>query len=440
MLPHGRLPTILGQALGGFLSLGPVPGVAAAVLALVAGVSAAALCVLASPPIDAETQGPPDAARARGPGFVSIAAALGIAPIVVANLLSITFGHAYHLFPAVPWLALVIGLGVTRLPSRVWRIGIPALVAWNVWGLGYRPLDLDNARDWRFVRLSWQEAVRSSEVARRLSGDARQLLSARPESLVVLYQEMPPFCMFQTEDGPATREALLDARVRTFWVNDPPSDVREDRLSILTFNYDRLHLERARWTNSTAIRRAINAILARRGRAANAFTLYDQTSDSARFDFDRAYLRAAAALLEEGPDGLVRGLARAGLEDTLGTEPARLAEPIGAIDSALGSAFAAALRNPRHAESHVALADLLVARHVLPRAGLELRIAVTLDPTRWQDRYRLACLLVDLGGVTEALVDLEEIAASPAAGPLAGEARAMIARLPRQDQPKLRGG
>jgi hypothetical protein len=127
----------------------------------------------------------------------------------------------------------------------------------------------------------------------------------------------------------------------------------------------------------------------------------------------------------------MRGLAEAGLADTLGGAPTALARPLTAMSAPLGAALAAMLQHPLSAATHAALADSLLVRDVTPRAGLELRIAVTLDPGRQRDRYRLALVMVELGGSDEALVELRQIADDPFAGRLASEARETIGQLTR---------
>ena len=426
-----RLPTILGYMLEGFVSR-PAPGKWSLALAALAGVGAV-LLISARPTPAAKHPPGPERSLAGGTTFTAIAAALGLAPVIAAHVLHLTYANGYQAFPAVPWIALLFAQAVTRLPAPLWRTAVPLLVAWNVWALGFKPPDLEQRASWQLHRQdwNWHEAVRLTAVLERLQADVRQQLAVRPESLVVLYEWMPPDCLFQTEDGPATREALDDRTVRAYWVNEPPADVRGDRLAILTFDLERLHLERAPSTDAAAVTRAISAVMARRGDLADVFARYGESPNSARFD--RAYVRAAAALLEEGPAGFVRGLARAGLADTLGPTPAELAEPLAAIDPALGSAFVAALRRPSSAAAHAALAETLLARRVLPRAGLELRIAVTLDPARHGDRYRLAQVMVELGGTKEALAELSEMARDPSAGTAAYQAHQLFERLERGD-------
>jgi len=419
----GRLARILGEVLGGFVApLAPPPPHALG-LALLAGAGAAVLCVWAQ-------RAARDAAGApeRGVAFVVLAVALGLAPLVLGHVTKLTFAHAYHAFPAAPWLALALAALLTRLPAVAWQVAIPLLVAWNAWGLAIRPVDLEQREAWRFRRWDWTEATRIAAVSRRLEGDLVTLLAQRPDSLVVLYEGMPQGCFFQTEDGPATREALRDRGVRAYWVNDPAPHLTAGRIALLEFDTERFHLAIAPWSQGLAIHRAMNAIVAGRGAAAEAFTLYGAAGDSARFDRD--YLRAAATLLEDGPAACARRLAAEGLGDSLGAAPDSLAEPVARADPRLGAALAGVLRRPLGAASHAALAAALLERGVLPRAALELRIAVTLDPGRREERYRLAELLVRLGGIDEARTELRALVADPDAGPLTEAARRSLAELP----------
>ena len=423
-----RLPATLLQILTEFVSRHPAPGPGSVALAVSAGVCAFALFAYAArrPQPDAhELAAPPPG----GVAFVAGAAALGLLPLGVAPLLGLTLTQAYYAYPAVPWLALGLGVLVTRLPAPLWRTGLAALVAWNVLGTGVHAVDLDRPQAWRFHRWSWDEAVRLSAVTGRLTSDLRATLAHRPDSLVVLYEGVPRGCFFQTEDGPASREALADPGVRAYWVNRPPRDVDADRLAIVGFDAGRFHLVRERWSSLTAVRRAMEAAIAGRGRAANALALYTEAPDSA--GFDRGYLRAAAALLDDGPEGFLEGLADLGLDDTLGWKPGALAAPIAVVDAPLGAALAEALRQPLTASAHAALADSLLARGVVPRAALELRVAVTLDPTRWADRLRLAQVMAALGGEEEAADELAALGKQSRAGPVAAEARRVLKALRR---------
>ncbi|TMQ70457.1 MAG: hypothetical protein E6K81_12545 [Candidatus Eisenbacteria bacterium] len=402
-----RLPATLLQILTEFVSRHPAPGPGSVALAVSAGVCAFALFAYAArrPQPDAhELAAPPPG----GVAFVAGAAALGLLPLGVAPLLGLTLTQAYYAYPAVPWLALGLGVLVTRLPAPLWRTGLAALVAWNVLGTGVHAVDLDRPQAWRFHRWSWDEAVRLSAVTGRLTSDLRATLAHRPDSLVVLYEGVPRGCFFQTEDGPASREALADPGVRAYWVNRPPRDVDADRLAIVGFDAGRFHLVRERWSSLTAVRRAMEAAIAGRGRAANALALYTEAPDSA--GFDRGYLRAAAALLDDGPEGFLEGLADLGLDDTLGWKPGALAAPIAVVDAPLGAALAEALRQPLTASAHAALADSLLARGVVPR---------------------LAQVMAALGGEEEAADELAALGKERHAGPVAAEARRVLKALRR---------
>jgi hypothetical protein len=418
-----QLPSVVGHMVMSFIGSTPVWTDWTPWLAVTAGV-AALLLILASARNGLATSA---WTPTRAMAFASIGFASAVAPVVVAHLMNVTTAQSYQLFPASPWLAVLFARLVTAFPVRVWRVGVPLLAVWNVGTTGLGRPNLEDSATWNFHEWSWRGAVRFSAVTERLRADVREQLSARPESLVVLYEGMPPTTFFQTEDGPATREALRDLSVRAHWVNEPPPDVSASRLSILSFDLRRFRLETAHWSNTTAVRRAIDAMLARRGNAANAFALYESSPDSAIFD--RGYVRAAAALLNDGPRAFVAGLANAGLNDTLGTQADVLAEPIAAVDPLLGRALATVLHHPLDASTHVALADSLLRRGVAARAGLELRIAVTLDPTRLEDRYRLAMLLVSVGGTVEALAELRELRKAPSLGALESDVDAAIQRL-----------
>ena len=418
----GRLPAILGEVLGGFVAGRPAPGPASVVLAILAGGSAAWLIAAR-----VRRGGTRPAESPGAGGFLALAIALGLAPFLVGHLLELTLAHAYHAFPAIPWIALALGRGVTRLPAPLWRTALPALVAWNTWASGFRPPDLQRAESWAFGGWTWREAVRLTAVSERLTADVRAETARRPDRLVVLYEGMPRGCFFQTEDGPATREALGDSTVRAYWLNEPGPDVAAGRVMVMAFDVDRFHLVRAEWSVGEAIRRAVNALVAGRGRAAGAFVQVPASPDSARFDRD--YLRAAAALVERGPAGFVAALDAMGLADTLGEAPARLAAPLEAVAPGAGHALEAALRRPRSADSHVAFADSLLARGLVPRAALELRIALALEPGRATDRYRLAQLMAEMGGTVEAIAELRRITDDPAAGPVRAPARAALLQL-----------
>lgn len=244
----GRIMPILGQVLEGFAGGRVTWSAWPLALAVLAGGGLALMLHALERAGPSERGNPSGPSRARAATFVAIAAALGLTPLVAGHLLKLTIAHAYHAFPAVPWIALAVARLATTLPSPARRVVLPALVAWNVWTLGFQTPDLDRADRWRFRRWDWSEAVRLTAVSRRLGADLRLILAQRPESLVVLYEGIPRGSFFQSEDGPATREALRDPTVRAYWANDPGPDLRGDRLAILTFDADRFHLSREHWT------------------------------------------------------------------------------------------------------------------------------------------------------------------------------------------------
>jgi hypothetical protein len=424
-LAPGRLVEALAELLGGFVAHLAGPGPGSLALALLAAAAAGILILAARSTSEhsAETETPVPHAT----GFLLVAAALGLSPLIMGHALRFTLAHGYHAFPALPWLALLLGGAALRVPERARRAAVPLLVGWNTWAFGVAPTDLDVPDSWSFRRWDWHEAVRLTAVSRRLSDDVRRELAERPDSLVVLYENVPQGCFFQTEDGPATREALRDPTARAFWINAPAADLRADRLAVLEFDTRRFHLERAHWSGNEAITRAIKAVIARRADAAAAFTLYEIRPDSARFD--RAYVRAAAALLKSGPRAYVEALREAGLGDTLGDSPDTLAAPLAAVDHDLGGSLREVLAHPLRAATHAALGRALLQRRVLPRAGLELRVAVALDSTRYGDRFDLTRVMERLGGTEEALAELRVLAGDPSAGPYAVEARRRIEEL-----------
>src|SRR5262249_1104390 len=140
--------------------------------------------------------------------FAAISAALGLSPLVIGNAVGLAAPYEYYAFTAAPWLALLLARANASLPRAMAtaRVGAPA--GWDALALGYRAPDLSSEDSWRFHNWDWPDVVRLSAVSRRLSDDVRENMAARPESVIVLYCDMPSGCYFQTEDGPATRESL----------------------------------------------------------------------------------------------------------------------------------------------------------------------------------------------------------------------------------------
>ncbi len=430
-LDFGQLPGAIADGIRGVVAPIPAapPGAGTILCAALGVVALIALSrITTAPP---RSPRPPEALTAR---FLAVATALGGLPVVAGHLLRLTLALGYHLFPAAPWASLLLAQGIARLPGGLRRVGVPALIAWNIAASGLVAPDLDRPESWTLGPEDWRWAVRLSAETRRLGEDLRHELPVRPESLLVLYDAVPAGTYLQTEDGPAARVLLDDPTVRSFRLNSPPGGIREDRLAILTFDVDRLHLETVSWSQSEILVRAMKALIAGRGDVASALLEFRASSDPARFD--RAYARSAAALLLHGPARFLDGLGVAGLTDTAGSSPARLAAFLGREDPGLGAAMRAMLSEPRSGGAHVALADSLITRGVLPGAGVELRIAATLDPRRYGDRYRLALIMLRLGGPKEAAGELEALAADPGAGPLSDRARALAARVRKAMPPE----
>lgn len=194
----------------------------------------------------------------------------------------------------------------------------------------------------------------------------------------------------------------------------------------MTFDPDRLHLERLRLTTSRAVTRSMGALIygwAETGRAFLSFA----APDSARFD--HAYLEATAAMIDSGPAAFLRPLAAAGLDDTLGDAPALIAAPIAAASPRTGHAFETVLRFPRTVRAHEALGGVLAGLGNPARAALELRIAVSLDPAAHEDRYRLASVLWEVGASDAAIAELTRLIGDPAASAAAEEARSALDRI-----------
>ncbi len=424
-----RLTAVLSGAARGFILRAPetAPGAEALVLASIAALLSFALVALARSFEREAPEAPNQTIHRRGILFATVAALFGVVPVVVGHLLTLTFAHSYHLFPAIPWIALLLARGIQQLPSLVWRSALPILVAWNVWASGFVALDMDRSENWGFQRWDWGQTLRFTAQTQRLSEDVRRSLAARPESLVVLYDGRPGGAYFQTEDGPATRVILGDPTVRTFGLNEPPADIREDRLSILTFDTDRLHLRPVDWTHSETLLRAMKAVTAGRGDVALALLAFNASSDPA--PFDRAYVRSAALLLTGGSTRYIAGLEEAGLGDTTRALPSRLSAPLAQRDRGLAAVMERMTRSPTSASTHAALAESLLAREALPAAGVEFRIASTLDAGRLADRYRLALVMLGLGGTREAVAELQALVDMPTSGAVRPAARALLDRV-----------
>jgi hypothetical protein len=417
----------LGEVLGGFVGRTPIIETWAMVAAVVAGASAALLLLgngVARPPARTAADHPHDI---RTLLFLLLAIAAGLAPMLAGQLARLVLPHAYYAFPAVPWLALVAALLLGKLPRFLHSLLVPALVTWNTWCLGYSTPDLDYA-SWNFKRWDWPQAVRLSGFSRRLGSDVRGLLATRPESLVVVYRDLPSGSFFQTEDGPATRESLGDATVRAYYFRGLPIRVDHDHLAILRFDVVSRHLVPVPKTVHNAIENAAYAILAGDGWPAYAFASFADTTGPPRLVL--RYLGAAARLIEEGPTAYRSGLAKVGVTDTTGRTPVECAHTMLPGATPLTDALAGALRRPLSAAAHSAYGVSLESEDLLVMAGVEYRIAITLDPARVEDRLRLASVLIRARAYPQvARAELQRVRRDAPGSEMDASARETIERL-----------
>ena len=285
------------------------------------------------------------------------------------------------------------------------------------------------AEGWNFKNWDWPEAVRLSAVSRRLADDLRSQLAARPDSLVVLYGEVPQGCFFQSEDGPATRECLRDRSVRSYWLNAPPFGVRPGRYAILTLDAESAHLAPAVFRLETRGKLTATAVACGNAAAAWAFACYGDSAENARFELH--YYRAAAALMVEGVAGARREYALLGLDDTTGSAPEHWATVAFGPTGPFHAPMVAALRHPLDARAHLALADACHQLNAFVSEAVELRIATVLDPSLTAERLRLAQSLLATGQAPTARRDLEQLVAVTRDTPVGLAARRLLAGLPK---------
>ena len=360
--------------------------------------------------------------------FLLAASVLGVMPLIVGHALSLTRAEEYYGFSAAPWLALLGASWLARLPRAAGTSLAVVLVGWNTVALGYRPVDLSSPEAWTFRRWDWPEAVRLSAVADRLQSDLRANLGTRPESLVVLLCGLENGCYFQTEDGPAAREALRDPTVRAYWLYAPPYGLRPGSFEVLAFNSATRHLEHQKPPADYRLQLAANALAS--GQAAGAWALAScgDSAENARAEF--RYLRLAAALQAGGVGGARRLLAVAGFDDVSAPPPLDWAGQPVKPGSAPAAAMAAVLRRPLEADAHVVLADAFRdAGSVLPEV-VELMFATALNPTLLNERLRLDRTLLLIGRATAAKEDLARLATDAEGTPVAAQAAWILRNLP----------
>ncbi|MGH7741654.1 MAG: hypothetical protein ACRENS_06485, partial [Candidatus Eiseniibacteriota bacterium] len=328
-------------------------------------------------------------------GFITLALMCGLSPLIASAAAGLYSPAARFALPALPWLALAAGAALARLPRRMGAGIAAAWIGLQVWTFSYQAPNLDRAEGWKTEPLGWREAVRIDARTRRLSADLRRELAGRPESTVVLYGALPSGSWFQTMDGPATRVVLKDATVRAYSISDAPLDTRSDRSRIAEYDPEESHhLHLVPDDCDLALRRAANALVQERPRAARAWACYCLRADTAR-TFAR-YLDAAAMLELGGAEAFRRALAGAGLLDST-RAAARPDHPAFAGTPALERAFSPALLEPRSAVAHGRAAARLSALGVDLLAAVEYRIAERLAPLPDSARAQLARILAEHG-------------------------------------------
>lgn len=427
--PPGVAP-LLG-VLRGMLPDRPAPGL---LPALLAGLAAAAALILFRGARDGDA--PP---RARNQAlFLGLAFALGITPMLVVSLARVSQPYPYYAFPAVPWLALLLARAARPLAARAVSVALALWVAASVWGLGFPAIDLDRDSGWQHRGWDWYDACRLSEVAHRFGVDLREGLAARAESTIVLYTDLPTGSWFQTDDGPATREALHDPTVQAFFISDAPLQRPNDRFAIVYFDLKRYHLRLAPRDAGASGTRAAMALAFGHGPAAFVWASYCPPGDRGRFDI--AYPRAAAALMNQGVAGFQRELAAAGLGDSLGPAPRTMARTYFPDEPGLGAAYANVLEHPLTSAAHAVWAESLEARQSTIAAIVEYRICEWLTPDRPEERLRLAAAIGRLGAYEEARDELRQVLALGAPAALERRAREDLARLDSLESAPPHGG
>jgi hypothetical protein len=339
--------------------------------------------------------------------FPAIAAALGLAPLVVGHALGVVTASSYYAYSAVPWLCMLMSLGLAKLPRLIASVVVVALVGWNTLALGYRTPDLSGASAWQFHDWDWPEAMRLSAIAQRFGEDLRTKLAKRPDSTVVLFCDMPQGCYFQSEDGPATRESLRDATVRSYWLNAPPYGIVPDRFTIMSLDPESGHLVPYRVESAERGKLAASSVAAGEAATAWAYAHFGSAEENASFDFH--YYAAVAALMGEGVAGARRELARFGLDDTTGAAPEHWATLAVGPTGPLHAPMLGALRRPLDARAHLALANACRDAHAVIFEAVELRFATVLDPSLRAERLRLARSLLARGKPAAAKRDLERL-------------------------------
>ena len=385
----------LGQLVTRFVLPRPPAEAVSAIAGLLGGALAAVLIARAarSDRVDAgDRSARPDGPLSRA-AFVGLGFLLGIMPLLLIAARHAMFPTARLAFAALPWLALAIGAAVARLPRRLAIALAAALVTMNLWGLSFRPADLESESGWRTTELGWAEAERIWARTARLSQDLRAATAGRSDSVVVLYEHLPSGSWFQTEDGPATREVFRNPGARAHFLSATPAGLDPDRVLVLSYDPVRTHhLAPLPRTWEFAMNRAINACVANEPRLAATWLALAVDETSSRL-YDE-YLRAAVALAGEGEAACAASLSETGLDESSAVAAERHgARLFGGAEPTLAPLYRRVLEHPRRAAAHAALADSLGARGNDLAAGLELRFAIWLDPGSRETLVRLADVL-----------------------------------------------
>ena len=422
-----ELTAALLRLLGGFLGPIDAPGPVTLGLAAVAMVASVLLVTQASAKPRRAAADAPDRTPAL---FVVLATVAGLTPLLLGQAMGVVTASSYYAYSAVPWLCLLVAVALAPLPQLVSVAAVAVLVGGNTLALGYRAPDLSSASAWEFRDWDWNESMRLSAIAERYGEDLRTLLAARPESTVVLFSEMPEGAFFQSEDGPATRECLRDRTARSYWLNAPPYGLDPSRFALLSLDAGTKHLVPFEPDEQERSKLAASSVAA--GEVATAWVYANAGAPGAaagadsRFDFH--YYAALAALIGEGVAGARRELARIGLDDTTGAAPEHWATLAVGPSGPLHAPMLAVLRRPLDARTHLALADVCRTANAMMFEAVELRYAVTLDPSLHAERLRLARSLLDGGKPDAGRRDLERLLTDARGTPVAAEARALLDR------------
>lgn len=330
---------------------------------------------------------------------------LGGLPLLGGIVSRLLVPHAYYGYSMIPWLALGLGWGATRLPRPVLRAAVVGLAMWNAAAHHPRPVDLTLDSAWVFRQWDWKEAQRLSAVTGRLESDLRSLLPARSDSLTILISGMERGCYFQTEDGPATREALNSPTTRSYWMYEVPFGLAKDRYDILVFNPESRHLERHPIPVALRLQFATAALARGRPGAAWAFASYgdDRSNGTASL----RYLRATATLLAGGTQAYASALRAEGLIDANGSPSEDWVARLVGRDGPLSVEMAAVIRQPLDGRAHLHLANALRASGNTASEAVELRAAIALDSNLTEAASRLADTLRELGSDTVEATDTD---------------------------------